>query len=146
LSKTTEPLSRDIYLQERNFALAVARDQTKFIDQAVLTLAGGALGVSLTFLENFVAATGAKQPGVLLTAWGMLTLSIVGVLVSMHMSQWSIDKHIQNLDENQVSGAPTVFKNPFVGATEVLNFGASALLIGGLGFLCWFAYANQPGQ
>ena len=139
-------MDHKIYLEERNFALAVARDQTKFIDQAVLTLAGGALGVSLTFLENFVASTGVKQPGVLWTAWGMLTLSIVAVLIGMHMSQWSIDKHIENLDANQLGGAPTVFKNPFVGATETLNYGASALLIIGLGCLCWFVYANQPGQ
>ena len=141
----TDPLTEATYLHERNFALEVAREQTKFIDQTVLTLAGGALGVSLTFLEKFTAPTGAVAPAYLLTAWSALTLSIVGVLVGMHVSQFAIDKHIANLDTNYSSTTPTVFVNPFAGATEVLNFLASTSLIIGIVCLCVFAYSNSPG-
>jgi hypothetical protein len=137
-------LDEQTYKGQRDFSLQIARDQTQFIDQAILTLSGGALGISLTFLEKFVSSNGAVKPGILLTAWVVLTVSIVAVLISMHTSQWAIDRYVEDLDKNQRTGEAIKFNYWTVVLTEILNYLASVLLIIGIGLLCWFAYVNHP--
>lgn len=47
-------LDDSTYREARSRLASDRSDQAKFIDQTVLTLAGGALGLTLTFLHDFL--------------------------------------------------------------------------------------------
>jgi hypothetical protein len=136
-------MDSETYLRERSFAAEVERDQTRFIDQSVLSLSGGALGISLAFVDKFIGASGAALPLFLAIAWGALVSSIVAVLVGMHVSQWAIDRHIRDLERYSIAPTGTAFpSNPWAKCTSVANAIASLLFIVGIICLLVFVYAN----
>jgi hypothetical protein len=132
------------YVSERAAMLDAAREQTKFTDQAVLTLSGGALGLSLTFLDKITPASGATHLGWLFWSWATLAGSIVIVFAGVHLSDRAINRYIDALDDNQRTGADANRRNPWAGLTSMLNHLASALLIAGIVCLCAFVYLNFP--
>src|SRR5437764_377392 len=80
------------YAAARAAANSISADQSKFIDQTILTLGGGGLGITLTFLHDFVTVPAA--PCLLYLGDGLLLLSIMAVLISLYTSQKSISDHI----------------------------------------------------
>src|SRR5690242_19694128 len=94
-------LDHPTYLNERRFALEAERDQSKLIDQAVLSLSGGALGVSLTFLREFAPHPAPSTQWLLMLGWAALIVSMLLVLVSMHCSQSALRHHVDSLDRDQ---------------------------------------------
>lgn len=67
----------------------VAAEQTMQgeYDKGVLTLSGGALGISLVFLKDVVGPKPLKEPGFLLASWIVWGLSIGFVLASYLRAQ-----------------------------------------------------------
>ncbi len=145
-------LDHDTYRDARAGWVGVSTEQQKFIDQTVLTLAGGTLGLSLTFLHDF--ATVPRLPWLLYLGGASLVLSIISVLASLHVSQHSIQGHIEDLD----SAARAAFSKAserfmerrFVNAaarfTQFVNRFASIALVVGIALVAIFAYMNllQP--
>jgi hypothetical protein len=133
-------LDRDTYLREHALAVEVARDQTKFIDQAVLSLSGGALGISLTFIDKFIGPDGAKFPTLLALGWAALILSVLAVLGGMHLSQRAVDRHIADLAKHAVAVPGTKFPtNSWGKCTAATNASASLLFLVGIVCLSVFA-------
>jgi hypothetical protein len=73
--------------------------QSAAYDKAVLSLSGGALGLSITFIRQIVHGT---PSGILLLelAWGGFALSILAIFVSMLTSQWALQKAVCQTDED----------------------------------------------
>jgi hypothetical protein len=57
-------------------------------DKALLTFAGGALGISIAFIHN--VAPHPKHTAWLGAAWGLFALSLVFVVVSLLTSQYEL--------------------------------------------------------
>jgi amino acid transporter len=138
------------YLKERNAKIALGEGQGKFLDQTILTLAGGALGLTLTFLHDHGPSEIA--PSLSYLGIASLVLSLICVLVSLYSSQRSISQHIDTLDalcKNQFiedESHKRLQNNPWNGATLWLNRLAGISLIAGIILLAVFVSCNLPAQ
>jgi hypothetical protein len=146
--ESPDGLDYERYAAARAAANSISADQSKFIDQTILTLGGGGLGITLTFLHDFVTVPAA--PYFLYFGDGLLLLSIMAVLVSLYTSQKSISDQINQLDtaaRNDFGDSYTEFmKTPFVNAsakyTALLNKVAMITVTTGMFFLALFVSQN----
>jgi len=87
---------RSTKLAERNAKTALAERQGEFLDKSLLTLAAGALGLTLTFLHEHGTGT-AALPWVYF-GMSLFVLCLLFVLLSLIFSQRSIIDRIDALD------------------------------------------------
>jgi len=89
----------------RGWLVEAEHKASQAYDEAVMTLSGGALGISLTFAKHLV-----KSPVISLwrleLAWGALSASIALILVSMVTSQFALRKSIHEFDQGMVVTSP----------------------------------------
>lgn len=107
-------------------------------DKTLVLLAGGVLGLSVTFMHDMV---GAKTPRGLCNlewGWGLLVFSLLCILVSFFLSRMALGSAIRALDSND--------KQPHVGrwttATEWSNIIAGVCFIVGTSLVTRFACLN----
>src|SRR6185312_7386571 len=121
-----------------------------FIDQTILSLSGGGLGVSLTFLHDFLHAP--KAPYFLLAGDIFLIISIAAVLTSLLTSQAANTKYVRDLDKaahNEFKPEFTrflgeTFLNRPAKWTHRLNHLAMPALLLGMMLIALFVYNNFP--
>jgi hypothetical protein len=145
-------LDYERYVAAREVANALSLDQSKIIDQTILAFGGGGLGITLTFLHNFVTIPVA--PILLYLGDGLLLLSIITVLISLYASQKSIGEHISQLDNaarNDFGPAHTKFMkapyiNPWAKHTALLNKIAMGSVTIGMLLVALFVFQNFTGK
>ncbi len=114
------------------------RMQTSY-DKAVMTLSGGALGISLAFTRDIADKASLKSTGWLLTAWILWGLSITIILASFFTSSLAIRKAIRQTDEQSiyrefaggVFNRITSWMNPLAGGFFFFGIVAIVIFIGG---------------
>lgn len=82
---------------ERKLLIDVKRDAARSFDQTMITLAAGALGLSLTFVQQ-LATKPAEWRASLSAAWVCFGFALVSILISFILFQYAIDARI-NLRE-----------------------------------------------
>lgn len=127
-------------LAYRNWLVAADQKASEAYDKAIMTLSGGALGLSLTFMKDIVQSPGAESLWRLGTSWGCLTTSLALVLISMLSSQWALRKAITQVDQRSLPGTRAGGSLSVV--TAVLNVLSGMAFLLGVGFLAWFSIAN----
>ncbi|MGB7581754.1 MAG: hypothetical protein WBL85_04825 [Sedimentisphaerales bacterium] len=80
-------LKYKVYLEERKFLVDAEREQSQSFDKAILTLAGGAFGISLTFIKDIVSNHEPVQLPWLILAWICFIVSMLSTLISFLTSQ-----------------------------------------------------------
>jgi hypothetical protein len=114
-------------------------------DKAILSLASGALGVSLAFVKDIVPISQASWITLLVTSWGLFGVSIVVVLISFGLAQAAHDLQLElarkyyverSIDEDGMS------KNRYLSCTEWLNRSAVVCFLAGLVCTVVFASVN----
>jgi hypothetical protein len=112
--------------------------QSEAYDKTVLSLSGGALGLSITFIRQIVH--GPPNGIVLLAlAWTGFAVSILAIFVSMLTSQWAVRKALRQIGEGTGAQRPGGW---FAAVTAWLNVVACVSLVFGIGLLVWFSLAN----
>jgi len=113
-------------------------------DKWVLTLSGGALGLSITFIEKIAKNPTADTLFWLKISWACLVLSLLSALLSLVTSQSAIRENRQELDlAHSEDRAPRLdFPRWFTYMTNGLNWGSLLLFIFGVTFLCVFSFKN----
>lgn len=110
-------------------------------DKTVITLSGGAIAVTFSFIDKFLGDAPIKQPIFLLLAWGSWGLSVTSCLFSYYSSVLSLRKILSKLsNEEEVSN-----KNPggiCASITEILNFLSGFLFLVGVFSVIYFVYCN----
>ena len=133
--QTQDPLK-----EYRAFLMNAAQKESAAYDQAVMTLSGGALGISITFLHDIAPAPKAGTVWLLGIAWCFLALSIAAILISKLTSQWALRKAIE-----QVGAGTITQQRPgarFSVWTRSLNITAGMAFLLGVIFLAWFTVTN----
>lgn len=131
----------DTELQKYRDVLVEADHQASLnYDKAVMTLSGGALGISVTFLKDIVPMPIATTKILLFVSWIAFAISLASILISYLFSMESLRKTIRQVDDG------TIYTKPAGGfatkLTEFLRILASVgFLVGVIGFI-WFALAN----
>lgn len=151
MSKTTntdqqinKPLDQDSYLKTRSSYDEAELEVSGRYDKWILTLSGGALGLSITFIEKIAKNPTADTLIWLKLSWACLIISLLAGLLSLVTSQSAIREHRKELDiANSEQRAPRLkFPKRFTYATNILNWGALLLFIIGVVFMCIFSFSN----
>lgn len=106
-------------------------DMSNAFDKNVLTLAGGALGLSVTFVSE-VMGRQPNQLGWLAWGWVLLAFSLLMVTISFILSQRTMTLAMVESSKATVWNRATIVTNAF----------ALVGLVGGLGSLARFAFVN----
>jgi hypothetical protein len=122
--------------------LLVAADQkaSKAYDKAVMTLSGGALGLSVTFLKDIVGQSTRVSIQRLEWSWMCLSLSLLSMLASMLFSQWALRSAIRQVDKKTVGNERV--GGGFSILTAALNIVSGLSCFAGIALLAWFSFAN----
>lgn len=130
----------DYLVEYRKFLVTAEQKAQEDFDKAVLTLSGGALGISFTFLKEVVGSGPVAYPGLLLCAWACWAASILCVLFSYHLSHLSLRLAISQVDDG------TIYKQKaggkFATWTARLNIAGAALFVVGVLSITSFAGTN----
>jgi hypothetical protein len=109
-------------------------------DKAVMTLSGGALGISITFLKDIVPAPLVDTKILLYISWTAFAVSLASILISYLFSMEGLRQTIRQVDDG------TIYSRPIGGIATILTvilriLAAVGFLVGVIGFV-WFALAN----
>lgn len=126
--------------QEYRTHLVEARQKAfEDFDKTVLTLSGGALAVSITFIKDLLGSGPLYAKAFLLTSWSCWGTSLLTVLVSHYLSQLTLNRAIKEIDAGSRSQRPGGMFRLF---TLILNGLSGFLFVTGLIFLIVFVSGN----
>lgn len=109
-------------------------------DKAIMSLSGGALGVSFAFVKNIVTTPAPDTVIWLCYAWISLGISLASIIVSMLFSQKAIRIAIQQVDDGTIySKKPGGFCSLF---TVFLAWFSGICFVAGVALLAYFAKIN----
>ncbi len=106
---------------------------TDSFDRAIMTLAGGALGISIAFIHN--VAPHPRHTRVLGCAWLSFALSLLVILASFLSSERAVVKMVAQLDQD-------AGEIPRGKLTDWFNWISAGALIFGVVLLVIFAWLN----
>ena len=132
----TEERARD-----RAHLLELRQHAEATYDRTVLALSGGALGLSLAFVERLMGPAPFLAPLPLKLAWLAWAVSLLVMLVSHYVSSAALTEAIRQLD----SGAQDLSRlgEPYNTATRYLNIAGGVFFLGGLGAFMTFVLCSS---
>jgi lysylphosphatidylglycerol synthetase-like protein (DUF2156 family) len=80
--------------KERSLLIEAKREAARSFDQTMITLSAGALGLSLTFIQQ-LATKPAQWRALLSAAWVCFGFALVAILVSFILFMYAIDARIR---------------------------------------------------
>jgi hypothetical protein len=126
------------YRKENVAAAAKAQDD---YDKAILSLSGGALGVSFAFIKDIVGPGPVVRQYFLFAAWVAWAVSASCTLLSFYTSDQALRKAIRQTDLKKIDREKP---GGWIAAlTAVLNAGAGLLFLLGVGLIVYFVAANM---
>lgn len=131
------------YLQEyRNHLIAAEQKAQEDFDKTVLSLSGGALGISFAFIKDIVGAGQSHNTFLLLLSWVAWGFSISSVLMSYFFSHLALRRAIEQVDKDKIHNGRPGGCYDFITAT--LNCVGGLLFLAGVIFIIIFVGYNLP--
>lgn len=118
-------------------------DSQRSYDKAILTLSGGALGISFAFVKDIVGSAELAHPCRLLSAWIFWAASLTSTLISFFTSREALAKAQRDFP-NWKEGDPKL-GGGWNRATWIFNVVAGIGFLAGVGFMIAFAFATIGG-
>lgn len=119
---------------------ACVKSQESF-DKTVLSLSGGALGVSFIFLKDVIGSKPIDAPGLLVATWVAWAASSLAVLFSFHLSHLALRKAISQVDDGSIADGARP-GGGYARATAWLNVSGAVLFFAGVVSIVIFASFN----
>lgn len=132
-----------VYLDERKQLIDAERETAQQFDKAILTLAAGALALSITFITQIAPHPKSQSIYFLIVAWILFSFSILSTLISFLISQAACRRQREILDQD-ISEKEHKIKNNAADWTNRLNYLSIAFFILGIVFLIIFSAFNLP--
>lgn len=132
-------MSSDLDEYRQHLVMTEQKAQEAY-DKTVLTLSGGALGVSFAFLDKFVTSESVCCALFLVLAWTSWGASVTAVLASHFCGQRAVRRAIEQVDRREI-----YIRRPggtFAFLTDCLNVAGGVLFLAGVIFLIVFVYWN----
>ena len=143
-STQPKPPLQDHLADYRKFLVTAEQKSQEDFDKAVLTLSGGALGISFTFLKDVVGTNPIAEPAFLISSWLLWAGSIFCVLFSYFLSHLSLRRAISQVDDK------TIYRQKPGGNwatwTAWLNISGAILFVLGVFALTYFASSNVTSK
>jgi hypothetical protein len=132
----------DLSAYRQHLVLAEQKAQEDY-DKTVLSLAGGALGVSFAFIDKFIPDDRVVWPAMLVTAWAFWALSVGFVLVSYFLSRAALRKAIRQTDSGEIRSVSP--GGAWSRAVLACNASAGGAFLLGVIVIAVFVYRNMRG-
>ncbi len=126
-------------LTYRDWLVKAHHTASQDFDKALMTLAGGALGISLAFIHDVAPHPHSKW--LIATGWGSLALSLLLIITSYLTSQEALWQAIGAVDNPDKEPRPDRFGR----ATAVINWASAGCFIIGVVFVVIFAVYSLSG-
>lgn len=124
----------------RTWLVSAEQKAQEDFDKTILSLSGGALGISFVFLKDVIGSNPISQPSLLLGAWLAWAFSTFSVLTSYYLSHLALRRAISQVDDGSIySQAPG---GPFARLTAILNASGAVLFLVGVCCITAFAGCN----
>jgi hypothetical protein len=140
----TPRLERQTYLDERKSLIVAEHDQSRLFDTTVITLASGALGLSLTFIRQIAPTYDKSTVSALYLGWFAFIASVLSTLASYRASQSALRRQRDILDQMHAASVdvPQSPANCAAILTSVLNWASLVFFILGTVMLTVFVILN----
>lgn len=133
-------MTKNAMSEYRQWLIAAEQKAQDDFDKTVLSLSGGALGISFVFLEDVIGTNPIISPCYLLAAWVSWGFSTLAVLVSFYLSHLALRRAISQVDSGTIHSQRPGGKLAI--ATAVLNAMGALLFVLGVCSITAFAQAN----
>ena len=138
-----EHLPREEYLKHWNLLTDIKAHANDQYDKMVLPVAGGALFLSMAFLEKIVKNPPYVSPGWLLAGWCFLALAILASLFSLVASYYAANDRIKEWDEEYIAQKRiTPKKKCWTRITSLCNIASMVSVGAGVICIIIFVYAQ----
>lgn len=135
-SKTRQEYQDDYRAQ----LLEYAKESQTSYDTTLITLSGGALGISIAFINQFVGDDPIRYFALLAISWICWVVTLTLVLFSFYTSTKALHSAVRQIDsEKPLSARPGGFLDRLTG---LLNFLSGVLFVVGVITMVWFALVN----
>jgi hypothetical protein len=108
-------------------------------DKTIVSLSGGALGISIVFLKDIIGESDPSATWAIVTAWSFWALSLTSVVVSYFFSRIALSKSIVQTDQDNLGESVGGWAST---ATSLSNSVSGISFILGVVFLIYFATKN----
>jgi len=134
------PVPADDIREYRQWLVKADQQAATDFDKAIMTLSGGALGISIAFLKDVAPAPRPETKIYLIIAWGAFAVSLGAILLSYLMSMRAIRIVIKRVDDHALyERGETSFPSVLTWICNIM--GALGFFLGVIFFVC-FAIAN----
>ncbi|MCA9450111.1 MAG: hypothetical protein KC931_23515, partial [Candidatus Omnitrophica bacterium] len=118
------------------------------MDKAILTLSGGGLALSFTFIQEIVPLGESRGIWLLLFSWTFFAGSILSTLLSFHLSQKAFHRQLKSADEYYLQDKEESFlrANPFSVWTGRLNLISTGFFILAVAAMILFVEVNATRE
>ena len=134
-----EELSDDMK-HYREGLVETQRKLNESYDKLIITLSGGALALSITFLKDIIGSSEINYPSLLLIAWGLFVLSLTSILSEILFGIKAHKKAIKQVDNGTIHDQKVGGKSSFY--STATHWVAACSLVLGLLFISVFAFCN----
>ena len=133
-----------VYLEERKLLLQAEKEGIQQFDKAILTLAAGALAISITFIDQIAPHPKSETIYFLVGGWVAFIISLIVTLASFLTSQKACSKQIAILEHDYFESAsePNNQKNNLAIWTSRLNIASIVAFVIGVILLASFSILN----
>lgn len=144
----TDSENYQVYIDERKALVEAEHTCANHFDKGIMTLAAGALGISLVFLENIAPKPNPDTLILLYIAWSSLVLSLLAMLSSLLTGQHAFRRARDILENEFFPEGPAKSKNRNCWAiyTQILNWSSIVFFIVGVGALALFSIQNMKSN
>jgi len=131
------------YLDERRALISAELEVSSRFDKGILTLSGGALLLSMTFVKDI--ASKPHHTWWLLYSWLLLGGAICMMLASLLTSQSGL-RRARVILEKKLDDSNAKCRNGWGCMTNLLNIASILAFVAALVFMVLFVAANMPGK
>ncbi|MBK8902969.1 MAG: hypothetical protein IPM53_17395 [Anaerolineaceae bacterium] len=86
----------------RTFLINADQKAQEDFDKTILTLSGGALGISIAFVKDVIGGNPIEYAWALAWAWISWSVSLTCILTSFYLSQQALRKSIRQVDSGEI--------------------------------------------
>ena len=124
----------------RQYLVETEQKISESYDKTVITLSGGALGISFAFIKNVVQGNEIQAKFYLFVGWSSLVASLTAVVLSLLFGTRAFRVAMKQVDQNKPYETPA--GGWYSKITETLHVSSVLFLVVGLFCLGVFVYKN----
>ena len=132
------------WADHRKHLVAADQKSQEDFDKTVLSLSGGALGISFVFLKDVIGPNPIHSPELLFAAWVAWGTSTFCILLSYYLSHLAIRTTIRQIDQDKLHLEKSGGK--YSTATATLNVAGAVLFVVGVVTITLFAHSNLKSK